>query len=220
MATKPEYRWNEPSGRYINRAGQYVKRSVVMLALNQRVNASGQSVIEITKQLQAGELSVAEWRQAMAREIKIMHTSAAALARGGWDQMSQSDWGYVGSEVRKQLEFLNGFVNDIQAGKYGFPPNGRAIARARMYASAGRGMYQQMRRRMARNKGAAEERRVLGAAEHCSTVGDLEGCIELSSKGWQPMDTLPRIGQSPCRTHCQCHFEWRGADGNIIMAGG
>ena len=60
--------------------------------------------------------------------------------------------------------------------------------------------------------GAVEERRVLERAEHCESDEELEGCIELSEKGWQPIGTLPRLGVSPCRSNCRCRFDYRYKD--------
>jgi hypothetical protein len=67
--------------------------------------------------------------------------------------------------------------------------------------------------------GAAQERRRLGVAEHCRTHGDLEGCVELHDLGWQPIGSLPRLGQTPCRTNCKCHWQFRYQDeqGNWVL---
>ncbi len=48
-----------------------------------------------------------------------------------------------------------------------------------------------------------EERRVLGDAMHCLD------CPPLAALGWQPIGTLPMIGDTECGGHCHCHFEYR-----------
>jgi hypothetical protein len=68
-----------------------------------------------------------------------------------------------------------------------------------------------------------EELRVLGEADHCSTEddpdGDREGCLELAALGWQPIGTLPKIGESVCIVNCHCRFAYRkhGPDGEWIV---
>jgi len=52
------------------------------------------------------------------------------------------------------------------------------------------------------------ERRVLGhpRGEHC------EDCPPLAAMGWQPLGTLPAIGDSECKWLCLCHFEYQDAN--------
>lgn len=210
-----DYRWNEIAARYIGANGRFVPRSLVNAALEQTVTGSQIEMGLLSERLQSGSISLLEWRAGMAQQIKMLHVAQSALARGGWSQMTQSDWGWVGSEIKKQYQFLDRFAADIASGKQ--PLNGRFLQRAKLYANASRGMFEEMRRRYMRLfKGATEERRNLGVAEHCQTVDKLEGCVELAAKGWQPIGTLPRIGESPCRTNCKCYYLFRNAEGQII----
>ena len=204
-----DYRWNEAASRYIAENGRFVPRAIVDVALEQTIAGSQNEMVLLSERLQNGSLSVAEWRSAMGQQVKLLHTAEAALARGGWAQMTPSDWGWVGSQVKKQYQFLDKFAGQIASGKQ--PLNGRFFQRVRMYAAAGRGTFEEMRRRYMRiHKGAAEERRLLGIAEHC------DDCVEYADRSWQPVGTLPAIGQSQCLTHCKCHFEFRDANGNAI----
>jgi hypothetical protein len=210
-----EYRWNESAARYINASGQFTSRAVVNAALEQTVIGSQSEMMLLSERLQSGSLSITEWRAGMAEQIKIIQTSEAALARGGWAQMTQSDWGWVGSQVKAQYKYLDNFARQIANGEQ--PLNGRFLQRVKMYAQAGRSMFQEFRRRYMRiYKGATEERRVLGIAEHCETQGDLLGCVELAQKSWQPIGTLPAIGNAPCMVNCKCEFTFKNASGEEI----
>ena len=137
----------------------------------------------------------------MEQQIRTTHAATAAAAKGGWDRMSKSDWGWVGSQVKKQYQYLDKFIRDVESGKMKL--NGMVNVRAKMYAYAGRGTYEEMRGRMMKVRGKKEERRVLGVAEHCN------GCIAEAARGWQPIGTLAPIGSQECRTHCQCHKIYR-----------
>jgi hypothetical protein len=168
--------------------------------LEKVITASQGNIEGITQRLMDGNINIPEWQLAMEREIKAIHTASGATARGGWTQMSQSDWGFVGSQVKKQYQYLDGFAQDIVSGKQ--PLDGRAMQRARLYAQSGRGTHEEMRRRMESNKGKNQERRILAPAEHCTD------CVEYAGRGWQPIGTLPPIGASLCRTNCHCRFEF------------
>lgn len=198
----PDYGWNEPASRYINLStGRFVSRAFVAGELEKVIAASQTNIEGITQSLLDGNIGIPEWQLSMEREIKAIHTAAGATARGGWAQMSQSDWGFVGSQVKKQYQYLDKFAQDIASGKQ--PMNGRLMVRAKLYAQSGRGTHEEMRRRMERNKGKREERRLLAPAEHCTD------CVTEAAKGWQPIGTLRPIGASLCRTNCHCRFDFR-----------
>lgn len=221
MATKPnpltpQYVWDEASGRYKSATTKrYTKFSAVRDALDKTADASAANIRALADQLRAGQLSVGEWEGAMLREIKIMHTASAAAARGGWAQMSQADWGATGQLVRSQYGYLHNFAQEVASGKQ--PLNGRLNVRADLYTQAARGTFEDMRRRYEKNNNLMEEeRRVLGAKESCPD------CIEYAGRGWSPIGSLPRIGQSVCRTNCACRFEYRrqSPDGSYQISGG
>ena len=136
--------------------------------------------------------------------MKIVHALSAALSLGGWFNVKPSDWGRVGSLTKWQYERLTNFANEIASGKQAL--DGRFTLRVNMYAKAARGTGEEIARAVAAENGYTKERRILGVADHCRTAGGLQGCVELAEKGWEPIGTLPRIGDTPCRTNCHCHF--------------
>jgi hypothetical protein len=210
----PQFGWNELSGRYFSlQSGQFVSFSDVRDALESVVDASGARMNSLTESLIGEQISIAEWEAGMMEQIKLAHTAAAASARGGWAQMSQADWGAVGRMIRDQYDYLRNFADEIASGKQ--PLDGRALVRANMYGEAARGTFEQMRRRyeMLMN-GMEEERRQLGIADHCIS------CLDAAALMWQPIGTLPAIGDSVCIVNCRCTFVYRrrGPDGEWIVA--
>jgi len=211
----PGYTWDARAGRYADtKTGKYVAFRAVKDELGKVQEQSSANMRVISERLQAGQINLTEWRAQMAQEIKTAHGAAAAAAKGGWAQMSQSDWGYVGSQVRKQYEFLDNFARQISTGEQ--PLNGRFLVRAEMYGDAAAATFEQERRRYQETSNLmTEERRVTTAKESCPD------CAEWAGWGWRPIGTLPRIGASICRVNCQCHFEYRRAeaDGSYTLSG-
>lgn len=194
------FRYNAKAGRYIAPNGRFVTQRALIADL-ERVTAGAQSeILSISRQLQAGEISLAQWQLGMRDQMKVIHTTQGAIAKGGWAQMSQSDWGAVGQISREQYAFLQRFAIQIEQG---LPLNGAFLRRARMYAQAGRGTYWQMKRREASANGLTQERRIRYAGDSCQT------CIDQAALGWQPLGTLLPIGRSECRTHCRCEYLFR-----------
>lgn len=198
---RSNYAWNEKANRYVDqKTGRFVPRQAVLAEHETAIKASSARVDAISRQLVDGNITLAQWQLAMEREIKNSHTAAAALSKGGWAQMNQSDWGYVGSQIKEQYRYLANFANDIASGKQKL--DGRLINRASLYSEHARAMREEFNRRMMKRKGLQQERRVLGPTEHCEDSGDKLGCVTIAAKGWQPIGTLPKIGEATCVTHC------------------
>lgn len=212
-----QYGWNEAAGRYMDLStGRFVPFMEVRDALESVMDASGVRMNTLTQSLVNEQISLAEWQVGMMEQIKISHTAAAASARGGWAQMSQSDWGATGRLIRAQYDFLRNFANEVASGKQLL--NGTALFRANLYAQAPRGTFEEMRRRYERlMNGMEEEARRLGEADHCN------GCIEQAELGFQPIGSgvLAPIGSQECVTNCHCRFIFRkrGPNGWIVSDG-
>jgi hypothetical protein len=201
------YAWDAFAGRYVEIAsGNYVPFTEVREALEANISAAQQEIKRVTQMLIDGDLSLDDWQTSMMDQIKLIHINSAVAARGGWAQMTQSDWGYVGRQIRTQYEYLRNFVAEIQNGIQ--PLNGRALMRANMYGDAARGTFEDMRRRVEELVyGMQEEMRVLGIADHCVD------CLAAANR-WAPIGTLPRIGNSRCKTNCHCRFRFRAKKEN------
>lgn len=198
-ALTPQYAYNEGARRYTDIAtGRFVTRQAVRSALDGFVDAASVRMQAHSAALIASRTSLAEWQQQMAREVKLTHLASTAAANGGWAQLSQADYGRIGARVKAQYAFLNNFAQEIASGKQRV--DGSLAVRSALYGQAGRQTYEEERRRLEGMAGQSEERRILGPADHCS------GCLAAAAAGWQPIGTLPRIGDTPCRTNCRCHF--------------
>jgi hypothetical protein len=71
----------------------------------------------------------------MRRHVKNVNLNAIALERGGWANLTPSDFGRVGQIVREQYGYLRGFANDIASGKQRL--DGTLGTRAKLYSQAG-----------------------------------------------------------------------------------
>lgn len=214
MARKPagtplseRYTWNPrigaTGGYYDHVKSRIVGRQEIQGALDEYVKASKATMQGYTESLKAGELSVADWRRLMREEIKDTHRTALIVERGGINQVTHSDWSYLGGRLTQQYRWLDNFANEIVSGKQKL--NGTATVRAGMYADAGRATYTNSQRRSAALNGYTLARRVLGRADHCID------CLDEAVKGWQPLGALRPIGDSACRTNCRCHFAFKRA---------
>jgi hypothetical protein len=175
---------------------------------------------------------------AFARWLRVRHRAASLTTVGDPDPRSSTltlapaDATEADRQSREHLALLARWRIQDKAGES--PRDGRTITRARLYGAAlwSIGMAVQ-RARVIRTREVArpgrasvgalaferdvnrrlpfyvprvrvtQERRVLGPADHCPE------CPGLASTGWQPLGLLPDIGDTVCRAHCACHFEYR-----------
>lgn len=209
----PQYGWDPrlgKTGRYVDlRTGKIVPRTDIAAAMERRLAGTQKAINTISRQFAQGNMSLAEWQTAMKTELKLLHTTAGALAKGGWGQMSQSDYGAIGAQTKEQYKYLQRFAQEIESGKQKLlgldgKPSKQFLRRADMYGQAARGTNSQMERREANRGGATEERRVRHSKDSC------EDCVRYESMGWQKLGTFPPPGVgSRCRTNCRCHLEYR-----------
>lgn len=104
-------------------------------------------------------------------------------------------------KVDEQATYLWAFVLALGAGAVLL--DGNFFRRSQMYAEAARGTYYNELGKLLGGTGITQERRVLGVAEHCVD------CVEYAGRGWQPLGSLPVLGDSRCLVNCRCTFEYR-----------
>lgn len=164
----------------------------------------GENLAQIADDLRKGKINEAEWVIRMSEEIKNGHRGVALIAGGGRSNMTVSDWGWLGSVIRRELTYLNGFANEIANRPAGTQLTQAFISRAKSYSASIYSTYEQMvRRRVLRDGQAAFEINILEpGAEHCA------GCIEATERGKVPVGELVAVGHRDCLMRCRCRIQY------------
>lgn len=209
-----QYVYDKRTGQFHGPLPSYkiVGRQAMMDLIEDRVKYHADQMEKLTRDLYAGRMNLPTWERLFATEMKNAALQQAALAKGGWQNMTSADFGRVGRFLREQYKFLDGFAKDIKAGRYlnakGQPPMSpqQAYARSRLYGQAGRQAYWVQRGQVMKEVGRTQERRI--ARGDGRTCGN---CEELARLGWRPIGTLPAPGGPPCKglTLCRCEKEYR-----------
>ncbi len=200
VTIKSRFTWNPKVQRYQLASGRFVKATAVKRATMQVIRQSQAEMRSLTQQLNRGELTIENWRARFASELKNVHVSNAMAGAGGMGNMTQSDYGRVGQELRFQYQRLNGFAAKLKAGELS---EAQAEARAEMYVASGNKTFEAARRAKA-SEVFTEERNVLGATDkHC------EGCLAETARGWVPIGMLMPPGERNCMALCKCRYAFR-----------
>ena len=222
MPTPPKYYWDDSVARYRDARGRFVAQSTVRRALDLTLeNAASPAgrVRILSEQLQAGKISLADWQTGMMREVKNVHINSAVSAKGGWEQMSQADWGRVGQRVRFHYEKLDNFARQIESGEVVL--DGRFMNRAEMYVEAGRSTHERQTQAERAKRGYTEMKNILeDYVRSCAgEVSGRPGCQDLTALGWIPVDDARWAppGERICLGRCRCRVAYRNpATGDVI----
>lgn len=159
---------------------------------------------ELADDLKTGKITIADWQSQMREFIRAEITDAMILAKNGRDYVTPSDWGFVGSQIKAQYKYLDGFANDIKSDPAKWLTGNRLNGRMGLYNEIGYTALEADTRREMEKGGMTEERRVLDPS-----VKNCEGCEKQAALGWRPIGTLDPIGSQECNNHCHCTFEYR-----------
>ena len=207
----PGYRWNARLGRYISQTtGRFVGRQAIVSLLDSHVGGSEARLARLVTTYSEGNVSPSVFAEQMRSELKRIHLQARALGAGGWDRLTQSDYGSIGGKLRSDYQRIERLAQDIANGDASLA---QALNRAQGYVGNARVGYWDAQRERAQPQpgNVILERRVLGAAEHC------DSCIEYYGRGWQAQGVLPSPGtDSECGTHCRCHMQYREVNRLVV----
>ncbi len=196
MPSTSPFTWDDRAGRFRDARGRFVSETRIRAGVDNVVSLASQNMLQLTRQFRTTDMTIDAWVAGMFQEIKLAHVAAALAAYGGKEQISQQQWGQIGSVIRNQYGFVRKFAHDMLEGRQVL--NGRADVRAAQYGNAVRTTYENLRRQAQVNFGYTYERNVLHARESCAE------CLNATGRGSVPVGTLPAIGTRLCRSACRC----------------
>lgn len=213
-----DFRWSQfagAAGRYRDaRTGRFVSASVVRGALDGFLQNSEKAPSDVSALLRNGEISLDDWAVEMRRVIKNTHLSSIAEARGGWQNMTQADYGRAGQIIRAQYGYLEKLKMEIATGQQ--PLNGHIDRRAQLYVKAGRESFYKAKQAEASKRGVTHVRSLRFPGDSCTE------CVELDRVWFAIGDRAYKLpGQRICNKNCRCGEEYGTAqdDGTIASVG-
>lgn len=210
----PEYRYNQAAGRYIASNGQFVSQITIRGELDKALDNVTDRLVSLSRDFRNGVIDGRTWQIESMSLIKQTHLIGAALEKGGWNQLTQSDFGRVGQIVRQEYAYFNNLVKQLESGQQRL--DGTLDSRMRLYGQAGRGTYHKFEREDRFTQSYDEERRVLHGRDNCKS-SKRPGCTEEAAKGWQTIGQMTPVGSCTCLSNCRCSVSYRNSKtGEII----
>lgn len=211
--------WNPTTQQYVGPTGkplsdEDLKNLSVLFAVSVEhdIRAKAEAVA-------TGRLSIADFQNWLATTIKSLYTSLAALAIGGWRNLTSGVLSIIqgvidhASGTSFSFARLQQFAQDIQDGTNATVE--AIVNRAGLYADSGLPIYEAARVESHANARDDQDRPLflfyrnnLTPGDNCSDTEHAEGCVETTSAGWQLIGTLPEIGLRSCAMRCRCWWSF------------
>jgi len=193
--------WDAEQQRYLTARGRALTAKEVRGLIDGLVKTSAARMKAWASQMQTGKLSVPKWQALMAKEVKNLHSATVVIARGGRGSMTPRDWGKLGADLKFQFKHLRDFA--LAVPRTIVERTAAIPARAEMYGTAGIGSYENSVLDRNIEFGLSIARRVMARG-----VDSCDVCIDEDDLGWQDINEIRRIGDSPCGARCNCIIEY------------
>lgn len=191
--------YDRKSGRYRDDAtGKYVGRDRILRLVDEEANRLGVRMKAHARLMTQGKIDLPEFQRRAADDLKLSHLRSTILGSGGRSQTTSAQFGAAGRELRRQYKFLNGFAQDLAAGKL---TRAQAINRAGLYGASTRTAFHQAEKITRAREGFKLARRVLDpASRHC------EKCLSYATGDrFLPIEQIVPVGtRCTCQSRCRC----------------
>ncbi len=196
--------YDRRSGRYREAStGKYVSRAAILRLVDEEAARLSTRMKAHTRLLTTNRIDLPEWQRRSAEELKLSHIRSTILGSGGRSLTSSEAYGSTGRELRRQYEYLQGFAQDLAAGKL---TRTQALSRAASYGGSTRTAFHKAEKIARGREGFKEAMRDLDpAAKHCGP------CIRYSTNGlWVPLEDVVMTGvRCDCFHFCRCRVKFR-----------
>jgi len=137
------WEYDAGSRRYRDkRTGRWLSHNRMIAMRDDYVAAYETRVAGLAERVMSGDMTLQQWERGMRTELKSLHIGQYELGRGGRKAMTQSDWGRLGAEMRKQYGYLNGFASEVATGSLS---PAQVATRSQLYVEASTASYERGR---------------------------------------------------------------------------
>lgn len=195
------YKWESSVRRYRDRStGRFLSRKAIADLTVLRISQVTQDLHKLSDSLLSQEITLKQWQEQFANQLKILHTQQFLLGVGGESEIKEFDFKTISDELVNQFQYLQNFASDLTKGKVS---QAQFKNRVGMYAKASKVSFFAGEVAAARNSGLDGAIRILGDAEHCKDCPKYAalGAVKLS-------DLILPQQKCECRINCKCSLQF------------
>ena len=102
--------------RIFSRGGRSVSAATMKAARDNYAIGMEKTIVNLTTRLMNREIGIQQWVLSFRQSLKRAYINQYVTGRGGLEMMTQRDWGIMGSQLRRQYEYMNKFADEIVRG--------------------------------------------------------------------------------------------------------
>ena len=190
--------------RYRGAAGKFIDPRTVRQTIEKDIEQTKVRMESHARRAQSGALSVPEWRDLQAREIKALHLAHLAVAKGGFHALTPADFGRVGQIVKGEYQYLSDKA-DKAAQNPAYLASERFVSESESYADSGIITFEATRKAEEEAAGFGYAISILDdGARHCTPKGATESCPQQTAKGAALSSEIVSVGKRACFGRCRC----------------
>lgn len=203
-------RWNRAAQRYINPQGKFVSQARLEVVLEQNIQAIAGKMDDLMHDLvQVGPSGIDLWERQQRRLVKDLHLQNAALAEGGFHNITQSGYGRAGYQIRYNNARIAKFAQEMRSNPELLTKEKYLRRRAALYSANGRFTYEWVKQNAHKRNGFRYVENILElGVNHCTSTGETVGCVEMTERGRVPVDEYVLTGDRSCGPMCQCRSRY------------
>jgi hypothetical protein len=179
-----------------------IARDKVRADANTHAVEVGTKLKNLTRRALTTKMDAGKFQTQFAQILKASHIQLGLVGRGGKELMAPSDYGKLGSLLKKEYSSLKNFTQSMIDGELSLK---QAIARAGQYGTATLQAYGNMEQRaIADSKLEWARRKLTSGVKHCPE------CVNLATypKYRKAADMTPIGVDCSCHGNCRCAIEY------------
>ena len=196
---------------------RFVDRATVLQVVDTEAQRTALQLQGHTRLMASGKISLSEWQERMAASVKSSHLRQALMGSGGKLQMTQQQYGFVGSRLAKEYQAIDQFAQALARGEV---TEKQALARAAQYGRSTALSFHQAEKVTRIRDGFVGKRSLDPQARHC------EECPIYSTQGQfvPAAEIVPTGTNCSCSGRCRCLVVWKkprslNIDSSNLLAG-
>lgn len=191
--------YDQRTGQYRGSDGRFVGRSRIESLVQGEVSHNQDLMRDLTTKLIESDITLPEWQNAIAQQLKDSHVRMGLFASGGKNAMTPKGYDSIVESVNDQIDYFNNFSAAIEKGELS---DAQIMARVGQYSRSSKTTFYKLELETRLDNGFQRGKRLLDAqSNHCAA------CIEHQRPEWVDLSDIIAPGmQCECRMNCRCRI--------------
>lgn len=113
----PDWAYDKATKTYIDANGRRMSQATLTSVRDAYLSSMADLIESYVNNLASGTWTISTFETEMRNRLKNAYVAEYTLGKGGFEQMTPSDYGRVGAQLKKQYKYLRTYLEDVAAGR-------------------------------------------------------------------------------------------------------